>query len=708
MCADFANRRSKRRASRGRRVYGGWTIGLIGAFALVWLAYDVVDAQLTPPTASATMTDAEEEALELYRESRLIGARRAAETALRHNPDSMVGHFVMGCVMRESEGALPAAMFHLGRARQLYEDTWPLASPPPDAPWQLHREIIFNIQELAQELEAFEYRLQMIEFYDDMYMPKLHAQRAWALLSLEEFDEARVYARRATEVADATSRSQGYNALCAIETEARRRHERDEACQQALLFALQRAEQDTTHDPSQVTNVAVHAYNASNAALGVLAFDEAERRARDGVTRLNFTPANPWRQLARRFTDEGRMLDAARALDEMDRWRRRQPPYLRDAARAETESVLATVMLVAGRTDIALRAIDRAVERPDRRGLHSSTSEQAQGAHALVRRAVRRVDAEIARERASLGEGPSRWERTSDAVDRRAARFADDARIISALSDRRRLVSTLRPYLGGGLDPVPTWLLGDLVEVLGPGVFRVALDMARSEESDPAFDPYFDALEAEVHFSRGAWRRTSEVGARAFESLPAAERLLRARVAALVAYAEWRSGTDALTYFGHVLALDPGTLRRLGIRLPARVESGGGQYADALVERLRRSPRLRITDGAFSVTVEESGASLHVCLLSVTRDPIVCSSMPLTWTPESTGDGDITPEDAERAENYDPVIATGMAFHMDAFSMPLQFETLDLGSLDGRTSVNSNAARERLLEAFDRISAPGQ
>ena len=62
------------------------------------------------------------------------------------------------------------------------------------------------------------------------------------------------------------------------------------------------------------------------------------------------------------------MTKAIEAAREMHRWRGRQPANLRDQDRAETDVTIATLLLVAGEAETGLDAVDRAIERPDRRG----------------------------------------------------------------------------------------------------------------------------------------------------------------------------------------------------------------------------------------------------------------------------------------------------------------------------------------------------
>ncbi len=127
------------------------------------------------PGQSAPFTPLEQEALRLYNDNRLLTARTKADEALARDPDSIVGHYVLGQILRRAEGALPKAMKHLGRARELYEEKYqPTVANLQDTPWLLHREILYAAQTLAGELERHEYQLQLLDYNDSLYDPRPH------------------------------------------------------------------------------------------------------------------------------------------------------------------------------------------------------------------------------------------------------------------------------------------------------------------------------------------------------------------------------------------------------------------------------------------------------------------------------------------------------------------------------------------------------
>jgi hypothetical protein len=248
------------------------------------------------------------------------------------------------------------------------------------------------------------------------------------------------------------------------------------------------------------------------------------------------------------------------------------------------------------------------------------------------------------------------------------------------LTTRKVFESTFIVYHDDGL-PVPLWLVGDLIPLLGPGVVQVELDRQRSLEAHAGIFAYYDALEAEVAWHRGQ-HRTLELVERALNGLPREEVLLRARVAALGADYAWRSSdsTRAMALYERALQLDPGVLRRLGLALPASVVSAGGPIADDAAAMVRRSPRVDDSYGAFQVAVSDAS----ICLSAPSGNQIGCVSAPSE------------PTDS-------PAASLVEAWHTEAFSLPLDLGRLDMRSLDSTTTLDQDARRralDNLLEGY--------
>ena len=715
---------------RARRLLG--IIGLVAA-ALLAIGAGVAPAPAPPPPpqppGALPGPALGEGAYQLYKDNKLITARTKAQAALDADPDSVLGNYVMGCVMREAEGVLPRAMYHLGHARQVFEQRF--GSPPrPEAPWRFHEEMLFAIVGLAGEMEEYGYQLEMLDYHDALYDPDLHAEHAWTLLHLGKFPEARESAKKAIGSRDKWQQSLGKNALCAIEGEAREREPYYKACLAALENAKAEAAKDkkpvdatgvASDDPTLGTAVAVHYYNTAHAAYSVLRYDEVERLAKDATRRPEFTIANPWRLLTRYYTDAGRVSEAVGAVREMQRWRVRNPAMLRDQDRAETDMALASLLLVAGEAEAGLRLATRAVERPDRRGLVSSNPEQAIGASALARRALMRLSAELASERASVSGTVKRGQSMASAIGKRVSSWPDDERIAAIMADDRRLDSTFRLFLSGGIEPVPTWLLGDLVDVLGAGVVAVTLDEARKEETAmPQLTPLYDGLEAEVALHQGDTERALRLAQKSLEGLPKAEAIFEARVAAVGAEAARRSGDRAkmASLFERAMQKDPGVIRRLGLAIPARVKPLGSDAAiSRAVTLLERSPRLEDASGAFQITIERGPKGLKACLLSPqgaqmscteaarAQEPVLPDGTPAPAGSTAAPDGKPLPTRPESEDDWAAHLVE--QFHKNAFAMRFGLTQVDLNSLDGSTTLAGQAQREKMQEALTEMAKEG-
>jgi hypothetical protein len=696
-----------------RHPTGRRSLALLLAASCALAALAVAIDALPPPAGAQEQaqivgqTPLEQEAYDLYVQEQMIGARTKAEEVLARNADSILGHFVLGCVLYQAEGSLARGMYHLGRARELYETRYAANVRPAGAPWALHRETLFQIQSLAGQMELYDYQLQVLGYHDYLYDPDLLGEHAWPFMHLARFDEARDFANRAIKTRDAYQQSLGRNALCAVEGEARTRDPYFEACKNAYDAAV--AERATGAENA----VAVHAYNAALGAMAAGRWSDARELLNGAAGRLEHTPANPWRLLVRMNLDEGKIQDAAAGLNAMQRWRKAQPAPLRDQDRAETEVAFATVLLVAGESEAGLRLVDRAIAQPDRRGLVSSNQEQALGAHALLRRALARVQAERTGEEASARGIAGRFGGIFEVAGAHAGSWPDDERIRSVLSDDDRLVATLRLYVHGGIEPVPVWLVGDLIDVLGAGVVAVALNLARGGEGeDRRMSSYYDALEAEVRLHQGDENRALTLAQQALEHLPEREALLRARTMIVAAEAARQTGRDAtaLDWYEQVIALDAGALRRMDVAIPASTRHSGGGLAEDAAERLGRSPRVR-DDPGFQVLVTQTTESgrhgLEACLLTQHGNRLSCASVqrqdvpvdPDAEVPDAgpARPGTPAPEREMRPETDDELVRRACAeFHRVVFAPAVSLGSIDMRSLDGRVTTGQEVARERL------------
>lgn len=660
------------------------TIGLVLALVLI-ASVEPERSGAQSASNPAARTPDEAEALELLGNGLMVSARTKAEQVLARDPDSIVGHYVLGRAFFDAEGSLARAMYHFGRARELHERGAP-------APSDFHQELLFQTARLAGQMELYEYQLELLGYHDHLYDPDLVAERCWPLMKLGRMEEARDLATRASGSPNVWQRSAGLNALCAVEGEARTRQPYFQACERALTDARVSVARRTAEGGDEEGGIAVDAYNAALAAAAALRFREAEEIALEGVRRFEPTPANPWRLLVELHVSGGRMDEALNAFSQMIAWNDRQPASLRDQSRAENESMVALVLLLAGESGLALERIDRALDRPDRRGLTTDGAEQARGRNALLRLMIRRSLLEEEAERASWsGRGAQALGLVTSLPDR-ARLVPDEERVVAVLTDEERLVNTLRPYVPGGIDGLSPWMTGELVGVLGPAIVSVALREARTlDASEPAAANAYLVLDAELAAARGDEEEAVRTARQALTSLEGAGwGLSRARVAAVAAAAAESNGdySDANELYAIAMESDPGVIRRLGMSLPVRVESSSEPDAEEAASLIERSPRVHDREGGFSIAVTSTPAALRACLRTATNNELSCAEVPRALAEDA-------PEE-ERALSAAQRLAREA--HRQLFSARIRLSNIDLGSLDGRTQGGSRLANERLRD----------
>ncbi len=614
-------------------------------------------------------------------ENKYVRAREIAEQILEEDPDSIAGHAVIGYVQHRAEGNLPIALYHLKRSRDLFEQRYD-PRQAEDAPWRWHAVAIGELAQVSGEMGRHEDKVAYLLERDELYQPPWPADRGWPLMRLRRYEDARRAVEEAFELGDPGQIASARTALCAIEAEQQRREAGYEACKSAADYERQAS----LGGPTPFTN-------AAEAALGMLRMDEAEQLIMEATEKFySGTVSNPWLDLMHLYLAEGRAPAALDALRRMLEWRRRQPAFMDEQNRAETELASAIFLIVAGRPEEAARITARALDRPDRTGFTSSESEQMEAAAALVDQLAHRTMAELKSEQAS-------WASFFDAVkarlEARRARlraWSSGRRAAALLADERILLATLRPYLAGSIE-IPEWIEPELNAVLGPGVVAAAIDRARAQETLAEARGYFSAYESEVAYLQGRHRAALELADEALETLPSNEALLRARVAALAAQAASEIGlhSRAFELFDLAFQLDPGVIRRLGLALPATFPPAEGQVAAAARRLLQRSPRFRRVAGGYRVMVEGDEKSARAYLV----DP---QGTRLAYAGVKARAGEDPGDLARRL---------AAELHEAAFAPRLDLTQADIRSLDGSPTAGGGRSSERLRSVLTELVAEG-
>jgi hypothetical protein len=636
----------------------------------VLLAASVLEAEETPPGRRGFGSDSRAiAALGLLESGKLIGVREAAEAILRDNPRSFEGHYLLARALHTGEGNLALALHHARLARSLFEGKHG-RRPSREDPWLWYGSILDELASVSGEMDQFSDQLEYLRAYDDVF-PARPALRGWPLMRLRRYPEARRAVEAGLKSDEPYQMAAAHTALCAIESELQRREPAYEACKAAAEFDRKSSD----HYPASYTN-------AASAALALLRMDEAEALILEGSRHfVSGSASNPWLHLMNLYVSQGRTAEALDALRRMVSWRASQPAYMDEQTWAESELSTAQFLLLAGRGEQAARTAGRVLDRPDRTGLTSSDAAQADVSAALVDRQAALLAAERKAEEASY----SPWKKwpglRAQELALRLRAWTSGRRAASATTERM-LVASLRPYLAGGASfDVPS---------LGPGVVAAALETARREEDLKAAMPFLDAAAVEVAHAQRRYAEAVRIARSTLDQgLPAGEKLLRARVATLAADAAYASGNSqgAMELFDEAYQLHSGTLRLLGIALPAVISSSSDPVAREAARLLGKSPRLRPGRGGFTVSVERTRA----CLGGPSGQVLACSS--------------VKPRPAEPADDLARRLVA--EFHEDAFAPNLDLTQADLRSLDGSTTAGGARGARRLRGVLDSLTQGG-
>jgi hypothetical protein len=394
---------------------------------------------------------------------------------------------------------------------------------------------------------------------------------------------------------------------------------------------------------------------------------------------------NPFQHLAQLYLAEERVPEAIAAVRGAQDLRMRRPPWLDQHGQARLDGTLAELFLLVGITDRAVAAAQRAVDRPDRQGVHSGTEVQAASASAVRLATVLHEQAVRESEDAGTSSFLDSIKLRARSAWHRLQAWRSRRRAAVMLADNDFLVKSLRPYYVGGID-VPMWFMPEAVDAVGGGVTLAGLEKARAVEHFPASDPYFDALEAEAQFLRGDCEAAGRIAAHTLRYLPSAEALLHGRMAILAGECARRSGDDraAAGFFQTALAKDPGNFRRMELALPVRLETDGSALAQRAASLVAGSPRFSTGEGPFLVKVQ-GGRVPQACLLGPNHEQLACARVNL-------------PVDTSDKVGARLLVAE---FHRAAFALKADLSQADLTSLDG--SPTAGRADRQVQSLIDQL-----
>ena len=595
---------------------------------------------------------------------RLIRARELAEAVLAKDPSSYIAHYVMGEVEHDAEANFPRAVFHMEQARRLFEAEHGEA-PSESQPWRWHTRILLSLAFAYGELEQHEKKLSLLAHYNKLYDPDRLAERAWPLMKLRRFREARAAAKEGLGTGDPRQREIAYNSLCAIEFEAGDDAASYDACKRAMDNAR---EMGVDLDPADLMNFA-------EASRSVFKLEEAERIDREATEENTAWYGNPWSELAELYLREGRLAEALFALRQIPPYRLARPPHVRESDRNENRRALSSFFVVLGRADDALRVTKKAIVAPDRRGHNSRDPAQDRSIAALLDRAAHLLKAERLREDAATRGWYARFWAWGEAQLERAYAWQSARGAVRALGHDEKLSGSFQ--IGSAQAAVmPPWLAGDLIHATSAGPAWAALERARAGDKRAQAGAYYDAFAGEAAWLSGNEEQAEPLLSRALAALPQAEQLLRARVQAVLADLRRERGAYETAHrdYERTLQLDPSILRRLSLSLPVVVQVSGDEAAELVRDGLDRSPRFDVGERGLSVEGRVDRAGGEICLVGVSGGKLACGAAR-----------------AGANESADALAFRLLSeFHGRAFSPHIDLSQADANSLDG-SNLRGNA-----------------
>lgn len=670
--------------------FGGLHRKKLGYFSRIWVALLVVElfgglatslaqtalpqepADLGLPEVSGDCQEAvlfggnevERSAYCELQKRRYASARTLARKALEANPNGFRPLYLLGVVQHRGEGNLPKALRLLERSEKAYTlaHGWDLTQLEPESKTVGYR-ILFELMDIHGEMDHHEQRINYANSITDRLDIDYNASKAWPLMKLGRFEEARAVVEVALASEDLWNRSVARTSLCAIESELRRRDEAYEACREAAELARQRRR-----------GGAVELTNAGAAAEEIFLFGEAERLYLEAAQRPPETSVNPWGRLVHLYLAQGRFPEALAAWRSMLDYRARRPhTYLNQQDEAEAQLAGASVMLVAGRADLAEPSTRAIMSRPDRQGTSSAAAEQNEAGAALVARVTRLMAARQLEQEAVIAPLTERL-----VLNLKALRLRWDAWLAGQLAARtlakaERLVATLRPEVPGSLE-LPSWLDAEVIGLVGPGIAKAALEQARSQETlgEELVEPIFAAYAAEIAWLQGRYIRAFDFGQRALETAPKGLSMVAARAIALAGASAAKLGrySEARAAYREAMARDPGVFIRLGLKLPVNFKvEPGNKVAISALRGLKWSPMFRETSWGFTLLLKDESA--HV----LDRDGSELSS---------------AFADEER-ELSDPSRRLARSIQRRLLSPKLDITQVDVSSLDGGVGGGTRA-----------------
>ncbi|HMP75067.1 MAG TPA: hypothetical protein PKE12_02110 [Kiritimatiellia bacterium] len=525
--------------------------------------------------------------------------RREARAILEKTPDSFVATYVLGR-LESDDGQFPDAIRELKRAQRLATSRLALSrdEKPELTPWQAR--IALSLADAYDDADRLPEALRAWEEAEALHaetggMPDRTLRRINALLKLGHIDAARLVANARLKVPELKDNER--LALRVADARILFAEEPDGARAYEAFESIAREARGVTSFLFPFGDLAFHARRQGQTDRALAALAESA-----GIQHAT-SAAHPFRGMAEIHLAAGNWAAAKSNIRQAWNALQTKRAAIRYELFADTRLCAAYFYLASGYPERAERLVRPYVELPIRSGFSSRPAEQWQAGVNLLcwsaSRQIRTLERSSARhqrwyERLTLL-GHHLHRRWNEAVMARRIRSL----IIAQLRSERPLRDVFE------LVDAPVWLWGDLATVLGPRQFRKLLAAYPLQGEQHRF--FSRAMTVEAASAARDWMAVLQNGEAAIEALPPSEVLLRARMAQVVAEAEYRRGNAGagMAWLERAHLLD----RSAPLKCRSRL------LLAEVPDELRGSPLIQVSPAGAALLVEEDGGERNLRMI---------------------------------------------------------------------------------------------
>lgn len=621
---------------------------------------------------------------DLISANKFVTAKELSGKILIANPNSFAGLFGLGVIYHRAEGNLPKAYFYLKAAKKNYERIHGNGEYTTDnKTWRWHCDILYELITTTSDMDLNKEVLIYLEAYDKSYTPKQTAYYSWPLMKLGREKEARQKIQEALDKSfDTHNKIVALNTLGALEGDL---DNRDEAYR---IFKELKQKVDSLNDGYTYVYVV---RNFGLMAEILLKYDEAESAYLDAA-KYGSGPgetSNPWEDIVNLYVPEGRLDEAFQALRKMIIWGLARDPYLDQQCISSEQATKAGFLLATGYPDLAYLITKQLISMPDRLGYTSSRKYQSLGGLYFMHYEALKNKTRLLKEKLPSLTLKEKFKVLYNIFKLELEKIFIKLKIRSIVLNNNALKPTLIPHHFQGIN-ISVYRMPDILDIIAPGLIESEIIKIRqSYKYKELSEPYLKELEGELYYKWHMYGKSKQMLLDASKNLIASEKLLHARIWALLGNIEENNGNydEAISLFYKAYQVYPAIFRHLDIKLPIIVNSPGDPTSAKIEKFIYKSPAFKKRDGAFQLQLSNMGRKLYGILLDPQGNTITSVSSQLTGDPVK--DSKLFMDE----------------LYLKIFSSVINASFVDINSLDGST-LQAEETRKDLKDFFFEKEKP--